>query len=469
MTRSRLKRDRIVLSFRLEHEVDFISISVCKAIFPAIFSAISIPSTVSDAAGFPVYDDYSRLKNAGKYLEWSLWMAEPIRVGIVGAQFAARFHWEGLSRVYKVPIQLVGVTSRSAASREKFAQDKGVRAFETFEQLCDAVDVVDLCNPPSSHESLAVQALERGKHVIVEKPFTGYYGADISGFRGNTFPKEEMLREAVASCNRILAAAKASGKTVCYAENWIYAPAIQKEREILVKSGGQILWIIGEESHSGSHSPYYGSWKSSGGGSLVGKGCHPLSAALYLKRVEGEARNGVPIRPMTASARTHEITRLKDFRDEGFLRTSYEDVEDFVQIHIKFSDGTVADIFSTELVLGGVHNWLEVVSNNHRTRCNLSPVNALETFNPKEDLLRDVYVSEKIGTKQGWSNPSADENWHHGYVHEFQDFMESIQDGRKPLSTIELARDTVAALYTGYLSAERGGIEVDIPASPEDL
>jgi len=256
---------------------------------------------------------------------------------------------------------------------------------------------------------------------------------------------------------------------VCYAENWIYAPAIQKEREILVKSGGQILWIMGEESHSGSHSPYYGSWKSSGGGSLVGKGCHPLSAALYLKRVEGESRNGVPIRPVTASARTHEITRLKSYRDEGFLRTAYEDVEDFVQIHIKFSDGTVADIFSTELVLGGVHNWLEVVCNNHRTRCNLSPVNALETFNAKDDLLRDVYVTEKIGTKQGWSNPSADEDWHHGYVQEFQEFMESIYHGRKPLSTMELARDTVAALYTGYLSAERGGIEVDIPITPEDI
>jgi predicted dehydrogenase len=390
-------------------------------------------------------------------------MAAGIRVGIVGTQFAARFHWEGLSRVYGVPVEVVGVTSKTADSRDRFARNKGIRSFATFEELCDAVDLMDICSPPSSHEPLAVRALNRGKHVIVEKPFTGYYGADVSEFRGNTFPKEQMLREAVASCNRILAAAQESGKTVCYAENWIYAPAVQKEREILVKSGAQILWIVGEESHSGSHSPYYGSWKFSGGGSLVGKGCHPLSAALYLKRVEGEARNGLPIRPLTASARTHEITRLEAYRDEGFLRTAYDDVEDFVQIHVKFSDGTVADIFSTELVLGGVHNWLEVVCNNHRTHCNLSPVNSLETFNAREDLLKDVYVTEKIGTKQGWSNPATDEDWHHGYPQEFQDFMESIFKGRKPISTAELARDTIATLYTGYLSAQRGGAEVDIP------
>jgi predicted dehydrogenase len=390
-------------------------------------------------------------------------MVETIRVGIVGARFAARFHWDGIRRVCGVPVTVVGVTSKTAEARDAFARDRGIRSFERFEDLCEAVDVVDLCTPGSSHESLAVQALQWGKHLIIEKPFTGYYGQGIDGFRGNTFAKEQMLQEAMASCDRILAASRASGKRVCYAENWIYAPAVQKECEILTKSRGQILWIIGEGSHSGSHSAYYGNWRFSGGGSLVGKGCHPLSAALYLKRVEGESRNGVPIRPTTASARTHEITRLKTFRDEGFLRTTYDDIEDYAQVHVTFSDGTVADIFSSELVLGGVHNWLEILANNHRTRCNLNPVNALETYNPRADILKDVYVTEKIGTKEGWSHPAPDEAWQHGYPQEFQDFMESIFVGREPLSGIELARDTIAVLYTGYLSAERHGIEVGIP------
>ena len=390
-------------------------------------------------------------------------MPKSIRVGLVGARFAARFHLQSLRRVYGVPVEIVGVTSKTAEARDAFALENGLRAFASFEELCDAVDVVDLCSPPSSHEPLAVEALERGKHVIVEKPFTGYYGAGIPEFNGSEFSKERMLEEAMASCARIVAAAKGSGKQVCYAENWVYAPAVQKEREMLTKSGGQVLWIIGEESHSGSHSPYYGIWKFSGGGSLVGKACHPLSAALYLKRVEGEARDGQAIRPATVSARTHAITRLKNYRDEGFLRTSYQDVEDFGQLHVTFGDGMVADIFSCELVLGGVHNWLEVICNNHRTRCNLNPIDALETFNAKEELFRDVYVTEKIGTKQGWSRPAPDEDWQHGYPQEFQDFMESIAAGRPPLSGIELARDTIAVLYAGYLSAERGGSEVAVP------
>jgi predicted dehydrogenase len=272
-------------------------------------------------------------------------MEKVVRVGFVGSRFAARFHWEALRRVYGVPIDMVSVTSKTAEARDAFARETGMRAFDSFEELCGAVDVVDLCTPPSSHEELAVQALGLGKHVIIEKPLTGFYGAGVEGFDGRTYSREKMLVEATASCARLQAAASRSGKRVCYAENWIYAPAIQKEREIIQKSGAQILRILAEQSHSGSHSPYYGRWKFSGGGSMVGKGCHPVSAALYLKRVEGEARDGAPIRPATVSARTHEITRLPNFRDKGFLRTGYDDVEDYVQIHIKFTDGTVADIF----------------------------------------------------------------------------------------------------------------------------
>jgi predicted dehydrogenase len=392
-------------------------------------------------------------------------MGEPLRVGIAGAGFAARFHWKGYRKVYDVPIQLVGVTSNTAASREAFAREFGCRAFASFEELCDHTDVVDICAPGFLHERLAVGGLERGKHVIVEKPFTGYYGpggAAGETFRGNAFPKGKMLAEAMASCDRMLEAAQKSGKRIGYAENWVYAPAIQKEREILTKSGGQILWLIGEESHSGSHSPYYGIWRFAGGGAIVGKGCHPLTAALYLKRAEGQSQNGHPIRPETVSARTHEITRLKSFRDAGVLRTSYEDIEDYGQMHVTFSDGTVADIFATELVLGGVHNWLEVFANNHRTRCNLNPINALETYNPREELLKDVYITEKIGTKQGWSQPAPDEDWQHGYPQEFQDFAQSFRENREPLAGGELARDTIGVLYSAYVSAERKGAEVEI-------
>ena len=51
----------------------------------------------------------------------------------------------------------------------------------------------------------------------------------------------------------------------------------------------------------------------------------------------------------------------------------------------------------------------------------------------------------------------------HGYPREFQDFMESIAYAREPISGAQLARDTVVTLYSAYLSAERRGVEIEIP------
>jgi hypothetical protein len=134
-----------------------------------------------------------------------------------------------------------------------------------------------------------------------------------------------------------------------------------------------------------------------------------------LKQVEGQAMHGEAIRPARVSARTHEITRNLAFINRGSLRTVYQDTVDYCQIHLTFEHGMVADIFASEIVMGGVHNWLEIFANNHRARCNMSPSNAMELCNPSEEQLADVYLMEKLGTKQGWSNPAPDEYFTFGY------------------------------------------------------
>jgi predicted dehydrogenase len=390
-----------------------------------------------------------------------------LRIGIVGSGFAARLHLRAYRRVYGVNARLVGVTSPTRERREDFARESGAAPYPDLSALLPHVDVVDVCSPPAAHESAALEAIDAGKHVIVEKPFTGAFGSAGGAPSGPRAGKEALLHEALGSADRMLEAARRRGVLLAYAENWIYAPAVQKEREIVEKTDAQILWMLGGESHSGSHSPVYGIWRHAGGGSLVGKGCHPLSACLYLKAVEGRARSGSPIRAASVSCRVHDITRLPGYRDRGFLRTDYADVEDYSQLHVTFDDGTVADVFATELVLGGVHNWLEVFANNHRTTCRLNPVDLLDTYNPEAAQLRDVYVVEKTGTKEGWSHPAADEEWQQGFYAEIQDFMERCLDSGQPQSDAKLARDTVAALYAGYVSAERQGAEVPVPRPRE--
>ncbi len=389
--------------------------------------------------------------------------SKTIKVGIVGAQFAANFHYDSLQELAGFGVEVVGVYSQTPASREKFAQDRGIRAFDSFDSMAREVDVVDLCVPGALHEPFTIRAAELGCNVIVEKPFTGAYGPGTPGWRGNKADKKELLQEAMGSVKRMVDAARKYNIKIMYAENWVYAPPIQKAVEVLRATKAQILWMHGEESHSGSTSEAYGDWRLSGGGSLVGKACHPLSAALYLKRVEGLVSNGKPIRPQTVSCRTHEVTRNPLFRDAGHLRADYVDIEDFVQIHIVFEDGMPADIFSCELVMGGVHNWIEIYANNHRIRCNINPHDANVLYNPLEAQLKDVYLTEKLGTKQGWSFPSPDEHWMTGYPQELKDFAQCLRTGEEPQSDVVLAADTIATLYTGYLSAQLRGLETEIP------
>jgi predicted dehydrogenase len=385
-----------------------------------------------------------------------------IRVGIVGAGFSARFHHDAIQRVYGTNVDVKGVFARRKEHAVEFAQQRGLRAYDSLEALIDDVDVVHCCVLVAGHEHVAVAALERDKFAIVEKPLTGYLGDGTDEFHGDRFPKQVALDHGLASVQRMLAAEEKSKGRILYAENWVYAPSIQKEREIIEKTGAQILWMHGEESHSGSHNPTYAQWKFSGGGVMIGKGCHPLTAALYLKRVEGRARDGTPIQPRAVSARTHALTRLDNLRDEGHIRRDYHDIDDFSMMHVVFQDDTIATVFASDIVLGGIHNWLEVAANNHRTVCNINPNTAMQVYNPRDENFRDIYTVEKIGTKQGWTNMPPDEDWFTGYPQEIEAFYRAVAYGEPVESDSRLAADTISTIYSAYVSAEQKGAEIPV-------
>lgn len=385
-----------------------------------------------------------------------------IRTGIVGSGFAATFHFEAISKIHGTDADVVGVYSKDEQGGRDYAAQRGIRFFSALDELLETVDVVHVCVPPIAHEPVAVAALQRDKFVICEKPLTGYFGDGTEDFHWDRCDKEVALDVAIQSVQRILEAESRSKGRLLYAENWVYAPAVQKEREILEKTNGQILWIHGEEAHSGSHSVDYAYAARCGGGVLIGKGCHPLSAALYLKRVEGRTRNGMPIRPRSVSARAHAITRLDTFRDEGHIRCDYHDIDDFAMIHVEFDDGTLATLLTSDIVLGGIHNWLEVCANNHRVICNINPNTALQTYNPVDENFKDVYVVEKIGTKQGWACTSPDEDWFTGYQHEMEAFYRAVAYGDPVESDLLLAADSISTIYSAYVSAQRQGAAVDV-------
>jgi len=418
----------------------------------------------------------------------------PIRIAMVGAGFAADFHVEAYRQAKGLDCQVVAVTSARAESREAFAQKHGIPGvYASLEELLERaeVDVVDVCAPTNVHGPAAILAARAGKHVIVEKPLTGYTRelweagtadgngvlpptpslkgggtADDNGIPliGNFVERRVMLEAVMAQCDEIEQALAASGVKLCYAENWVYAPSVQKARRLIQSGGGTVLRLLAEESHSGSHAAYAKYWALAGGGSLLRTGSHPIGGVCYIKQAEGLARTGKPIRPKSVMAETAFLTKMQSYLAEPkrYCGTELADCEDWGAAYITFEDGSVAAVCSSDIVLGGVYNHMQVFLSNGRIECNMNPIDAVMAYAPADDSFGDEYLAEKISTRQGWNYASPDEAWASGYQQEIQDFMEAIAEDREPLSGWTLARDVTAVIFAAYVSAWEGR-RVEVP------
>jgi len=259
-------------------------------------------------------------------------------------------------------------------------------------------------------------------------------------------------------CSRVRKAVEKNGVLFCYAEDWVYAPPVTKVKRIVKVSGGTILDIRAEESHSGSHADYSRKWKTAGGGALVRLGCHPISAVLHLKHYEGQLRDGRPIRVRSITGEVGHHTRIPSFQKEPrkWIVSSWEDVEDWAAVIMTFEDGSKATVLASDGVLGGTRNTMQVFLSNAVAFANINPNDAVEVYSPDASILGDEYIAEKLETKAGWNFASPDEDWMRGYPQELEDFVGAILEGREPLSGLDLAEDTLKVVYGGYLSAEKG-------------
>jgi len=101
-------------------------------------------------------------------------MAEPVVTAIIGYGMASRvFHAPIISTLNSM--NLYGFVERHAEeSRKKYPTTKLFR--DTEKMLANQeIELVVITTPNESHFPLAIQALEAGKHVVVEKPFTPTY------------------------------------------------------------------------------------------------------------------------------------------------------------------------------------------------------------------------------------------------------------------------------------------------------
>jgi predicted dehydrogenase len=387
---------------------------------------------------------------------------DKVKIGMIGSQFAADLHLRNLSKLIGAKVDVIAVASKNKEHGAAFAKKYDIPNFyDDYRRILERkdIDLVDLCIPTDLHEDFSVEAAEAKKHIICEKPLTGYFGKDRKEEDiGFTVSKKVMLKEALKGCDRVIKAVKKNKVKFMYAENWIYAPPFTKLKSLIKVSGGTILDIRAEQSHSGSYAKYSRKWKTSGGGALMRLGAHPVGGVLHLKHFEGILKYGKPIRAKSVTAEVGQHTKIDSFVKEKkkYVVSEWEDVEDWGVMVINFEDGSKATVFSSDGVLGGVRNMLNVYLSNAVINVNINPHNALEVYAPEPHIFGEEYIAEKLETKAGWNFPSPDEDWVRGYPQELEDFVEALLLTREPVSGIDLGREVVEAIYAAYASAEEG-------------
>jgi predicted dehydrogenase len=381
-----------------------------------------------------------------------------VRVGLVGCGFVAELHMYAYRRVYGVDVEVRAVAARGDHVIDFGRRHKIPNAYRGFAELIadNDIDVVDICTPPNLHARMIVDAMQAGKHVICEKPFAGYFGRDGDKAPiGRHVAKALMYERVLEEMEKTTAAITESGKLFMYAEDWIYAPAVTKTAEILRATRDKILFMKGEESHSGSHAAHAAQWAMTGGGSLIRMGCHPLSAVLYLKQVEAKAR-AETIGVASVTCDVGNVAACLKPEERAFIKANPVDVEDWGTLTLTFSDGTKATVFSGDMIMGGVRNLIETYTSGGSLFANITPNTHMMSYQTSEEKLAGVYITEKVDRKTGWQYVCLEEEWTRGYLQEIQDFMECAASGRQPLSNLALAFETIKVNYAGYWAAEEG-------------
>jgi predicted dehydrogenase len=154
--------------------------------------------------------------------------ATRLRVALVGCGRIAHVHCGYLRQVPEVT--LVGACDPQRARRESVANRWQLPTYADVPELLSAAapDAVHVVTPPATHAALAVQLLQAGVHVLVEKP----------------------MALTVAEADQMVATARRAGRWLTVDHNRWFDPVVQQARRLL--ASGQLGTLVGVEVFQGA-------------------------------------------------------------------------------------------------------------------------------------------------------------------------------------------------------------------------
>jgi predicted dehydrogenase len=339
-------------------------------------------------------------------------MPKTLGVGIVGAGSISDMHAPGYNE--KSNSKIIAYTDvnaeLAAVKSKKFGAET---SYSSVDQLLkdDRVEVVDVCIPTAFHSKVAIQAIEAGKHVFLEKP----------------------MAFNVKECDDIIAAAKKAGVKLMVNHDLIFFPPFAFCKKLITDGGVGRLVRMRATQMAGHR---YMGWRAdpsiTGGGLLIEGLVHPL----YLSRwFLGELEE---VSAMTG--KTDDLTKA----------------EDVVTILLRSKDawGTVdanlngpPPLWDDHLELIGTKGML--IANGAETQIIRGP--------PLMHYHDGMWTMYRDRTYESWPFPNEIEwNWPKAFVYAIGEFLSSIAENREPKVTGADGRRLIQIVEACYESANTG-------------
>jgi UDP-N-acetylglucosamine 3-dehydrogenase len=191
-----------------------------------------------------------------------------LRVGVIGlGQIALKAHLPGYEKAEGC--RLTALYSSQESVAQKTAVQYGIPTiFKDWKKLLASpeVDAVSICTPNFAHAPIALEALKRGKHVLVEKP----------------------IAISIRDTESMIHLAKKQKRVLMPHHNMRFDPAVRTAQKLLAKGTiGKVFAFACSLAHPGPqiwnpNSKWFFDVKTAGGGALMDLGAHMFDSLRFL-------------------------------------------------------------------------------------------------------------------------------------------------------------------------------------------
>lgn len=330
-----------------------------------------------------------------------------VRFGLVGCGVIASLYVEAIANLKNA--ELTAVFDTNLIKGTEFAKKCGAVYYPALEELLASdIDVVCICTPSGLHASIAVQAADAGKNIVLEKPI------------GITAEQLDLIE---SHCNK-------NNVKLCAISQLYFSDAFQTLKKAVEEGRFGKVFLADLSMKYYRSEEYYktggwrGTWSMDGGGALMNQGIHGIGLLLELLG---------PIKSVTAMTRTfvHSI-----------------EVEDTAVAIVEFNSGIVGNIVATTSVKPGKPRVLSI----HGTKGSATLTEATITQWNIED--EDIIELENVEVSSSASSPTNFTSELHR--RQLEDFIQAIEKGTKPKLSIKEGRMPVELILGIYKSSQTG-------------